>query len=241
MEVIIGIILFLVLIGVFLNWGIWILWSISVWESMPPLLSILTLLILFLLWLQPHPIPRKALIWLLAIFQIFSIFEKPEYFYFPLVNIIGLYALYRYSLVSDLKYYFKYEHQMSYDEAKKTIKKEKIKKFFAKSLPMSIINFSIFPGLGYLLVLPFRKQIDNQLSNYFGTHNVNESVALIDSITDRAIDIRYKVMGAYFFISLLFLYFKHNYSISLYLYLFNPIRGIIWLWNTIFSHSSYYF
>lgn len=226
--VLIGIVVLIVIA----NWGVWLIWGSSfiyLFESvpyMPVILGIITIL-----YLQPLPRPRNILIWILGISQVISIFTAPEYFYFPIVNGFGLYAIYKYSKIKDYKYYFKVNHHKSYEEAKTKLFFQDIGKFMIKKAPIGIINFTIFPGLGYLLVLPFQDKIDDQVVNYFDSHDIRDSVQLIKGLEEKSFPSRWRGNIAYS-VPLAIMYFQDDYFNSYnYLKLINPVRGLIEMFN----------
>jgi hypothetical protein len=208
------------------NWGVWLIWGSSfmyLFESVPYLPVIFGTIII--LYLQPLPRPRNILIWVLGILQVISIFTAPEYFYFPIVNGFGLYAIYKYSRIKDYKYYFKLNHQKSFEEAKTKLFFQDIGKFVVKKGPIALINFTIFPGLGYLLILPFQDEIDNQVLNYFDSHDIRDSVQLIKVLEEKSFPSRWRANFAYL-IPLIVMYFQDSrFDIYNYLELINPVRG----------------
>jgi len=206
------------------NWGVWLIWASSffyLFQSVPYIPIVFG--IISVLYLQPHPRPRNILIWVLGISQVISIFTAPEYFYFPIANGFGLYAIYKSSKIKDYKYYFKEIHQISFDDAESKIFWQDIGKFILKKAPIAIINFTIFPGLGYLLALPFQDEIDDQVMNYFDSHDMRDSVKLILALEEKSS--RWRGNLAYS-VPLAIIYFQDNYHYMYnYLELINPVRG----------------
>lgn len=229
MEIIIGAIFFIIYLGVYLNWGIWIIWSVSILYVYQNVFGFLALFILAFLWLQPLPTPRKILLWVLGVLQLVSIWMSPQFFYIPIVNLFGIYTLYRYSMVRDLQYYFQYSHNISFKDATDQVKQENRNKWIIKTLPMTLINISVFPGLGYLLLLPVRSKLDTEIIKYYKSHNLRESLSLIDRISEIAMEKRWKAAGLYVLIVIVYMVQDGLSDILSFFYIVNPIRGIDWL------------
>jgi hypothetical protein len=210
--------------------GVWLIWAASfiyLFESVPYMPVMFGIIII--LYLQPHPRPRNILIWVLGIAQVVSIFTAPEYFYFPIANGFGLYAIYKSSKIKDYKYYFKVIHQISFDDAETKILWQDIGKFILKKAPIAIINATIFPGLGYLLALPFQDEIDDQVMNYFDSHDMRDSVKLILALEEKSS--RWRGNFAYT-VPLAIMYFQDDYfDIYNYFVLINPVRGLFEVFN----------
>jgi len=213
----------IVLLGILLVWGVWILWSVSIYNTYSTEISIITILVFFIIWtVIKYSIFRKLLLLILGISIIFSISEYPKFFYINLINLLGLYTLYRFSLVQDLKFYFKDEYKISYAEAEKNYNKDKVVKFVVKTGTGQLINYLTFTGVGSLLMM----KLDSQIGNMFTNKNTNQAVEYIKSVEEEATIIRQKIIGIYILVTLGYVFFEKNPTLNNYLSLSNPLRGV---------------
>jgi len=211
------------------TWGVWILWSVCILYSYPELISISILVIFLIIWQQQKfPILRKILLFILGLSIVYSIWKEPNFFYINLINLLGLFALYKFSLVKDIQASFKNYYDLSYKKAEENFHKEKAAKFIAKKGMGALINHLTFTGVGSFLMKKYDEEINDKLMefNLFSDANMNEDVNAIRKLKQEAMYFRYKVIIVYIIGSFGLIYLNKNITLNTYCYLFNPLKGI---------------